>query len=248
MLDSKNALWLGSFFSLLLITFCVTRHLDDLNPNFMTSQIRSEKRTQVSDNTTQNKITPTPFVKDVTIIKVPQQQESNKGTQEVKVDTLHIEANVSTTQETPKNDFTLPNTFHMNQTNHKPQTKEVQKQETKKEKTHTGHKKDIAKPKKAKSTNKKAPIKLGKTLLESRFSKYEIAAIFHKRHESNKLNKIAFKYVIYPDTVIVVTAPNHNIAQQVKKIFMRRGIADKDFLFKQSSDKKAITIQLKERK
>ena len=31
-MDSKNLIWLSSFFSLLFITFCVTRHLDDLNP------------------------------------------------------------------------------------------------------------------------------------------------------------------------------------------------------------------------
>ncbi len=34
-MDSKNLIWLSSFFALLFTTFCVTRHLDDLNPNIV---------------------------------------------------------------------------------------------------------------------------------------------------------------------------------------------------------------------
>ncbi len=259
MLDSKNALWLGSFFSLLLITFCVTRHLDDLNPNFMIQQPESGVREQAlnsthkaSDNTTQSKNTTTPFVKDMLIIKSPQHPNSNEGVQELTVDTLHIESHTSTLQQKSKKEFTLPNTFHLNQMEQKSETpkKDAHKEQKKPTKKQTKHKPKVEVDKKAIKPllASIAPYKLGKTLLKSRLSKYEIEAIFQKKHESNKLNKIAYKYVLYLDTVVVVSAPNQQIAQQTKKIFLRKGIAEKDILLIQSKDKKAITIQLKERK
>ena len=62
-MDSKNLIWLSSFFSLLFITFCVTRHLDDLNPNIVSmphksQAIPSELATVHLDNNIQNSFAP----------------------------------------------------------------------------------------------------------------------------------------------------------------------------------------------
>ncbi|HIP46738.1 MAG TPA: hypothetical protein EYG95_04175, partial [Campylobacterales bacterium] len=62
-MDSKNLIWLGSFFSLLFITFCVTKHLDDLNPNIISiphqpQEFSSELAAVDLEDVTQNTVAP----------------------------------------------------------------------------------------------------------------------------------------------------------------------------------------------
>jgi len=82
-MDSKNVIWLSSFFALLFITFCVTKHLDDLNPTIV-SLPSVEKEPIQTDKVVIDKPT---SIEKVTVAQKPQVQAPKE-----RVDILSIDA------------------------------------------------------------------------------------------------------------------------------------------------------------
>jgi hypothetical protein len=217
MLDSKNTIWLGSFFTLLFITFCVSRHLDDLNPHI--TNIQNKHDIYMADNPHKEDISnnlpikpikdeTSAFVNEIKIEEISQLPDTNKST---KLKTLTKENNIS------------KEILHIEKLN-------IDKNiSTSKEKNSVLH---IVKDKKTSENNKNKKTKVKKlkktthtykTIDKIILSKDDIDMVLDHK-ENNNLNKIAFKYNIYKNTHVFIKAKEMKLAKEVKKILIRKNV------------------------
>ncbi len=245
MLDSKNFLWLGSFFSLLFITFCVSTHLDDLNPHFNSiDQTITEQKDKNENNLTKS---PTIFVKDVNIVQLPndlnkKESVTKLSTEEIRKSVNSKEKNQTKQEVDTKKDFTLPNIFHEEEKNisSKAKNESLQKKEDKtlkkSRKKRVTHTKD--------SLKKKVPSsKLVQKLL---LTKKDIARL-SKGFENNNFNKMAFLYGLKRGRFITIRSSDLSTAKVIKRLLTKRFVNPKDIYIKKAQNSNLL-LELKEKK
>ncbi len=223
-MDSKNLIWLSSFFSLLFITFCVTRHLDDLNPNIVSmphksQAIPSELATVHLDNNIQNSFAPK--------VETP------------KVETPKVE---TPKVETPKPRIQTQEHISTPKPKVSPTKKRVLKKPIQKRKSST-----IKKVKKQKilisQTKKRYRVK---TITKIVLNASHIKPIL-KGKENNQLNKIAYLHNIQKGRKIMIHTPSMQAGKHLKTYLKKHHVAAHDIMIVKNENEN-ITLTLTGRK
>ena len=269
MIDSKSMIWLGSFFSLLFITYCVTTHLDELNPNFASSYQNEQdiKKSIDSLNITND----TKFTKDVVI------EDLNKKNSDFSKKTILPMKNTTITHIKINPEDRL----HIEAKSPSKIKKDEASKESKKEKDSKKIKKQVKKPKtihtkiekienKAKLNSKKKKIKQNSTkqkkISKKRVQKTKVskAKRFHGSElidvialnntsdflegQGNQINKIAFRYGLKNYRYIVIKGPDISKLNRLKKIYIKKNVDSKNIFIKQDDSEDSIFIYLRERR
>ena len=217
MLDSKNVMWLGSFFSLLFITFCVSKNLDDLNPHI--TNVQKEHDTIMVEEKNANL-----FVKDINIEEI-----SNIPPKDDKPEILHIENK-------KEENITLPTTFIKPKEEEKePEIIEPKKEEPKK--SQPKKTKPKVKPKKPITKKSKPSIKM---IQKISLSLDEVADI-SEGIGNNNLNKLAFYNSINKNSFVQITSPDMASAKIIKAKLVKKSVKD----IKIKIDKNSEAVELK---
>jgi len=218
MLDSKNVMWLGSFFSLLFITFCVSKNLDDLNPHI--TNVQKEHDTIMVEEKNANL-----FVKDINIEEI-----SNIPPKDDKPEILHIENK-------KEENITLPTTFIKPKEEEKePEIIEPKKEEPKK--SQPKKTKPKVKPKKPITKKSKPSIKM---IQKISLSLDEVADI-SEGIGNNNLNKLAFYNSINKNSFVQITSPDMASAKIIKAKLVKKSV--KDIKIKIDKNSKSVEIKL----
>jgi len=218
MLDSKNVMWLGSFFSLLFITFCVSKNLDDLNPHI--TNVQKEHDTVMVEEKNANL-----FVKDINIEEI-----SNIPPKDDKPEILHIENK-------KEENITLPTTFIKPKEEEKePEIIEPKKEEPKK--SQPKKTKPKVKPKKPITKKSKPSIKM---IQKISLSLDEVADI-SEGIVNNNLNKLAFYNSINKNSFVQITSPDMASAKIIKAKLVKKSV--KDIKIKIDKNSKSVEIKL----
>ncbi len=254
MLDSKNFIWLSSFFTLLFITFCVTRHIDDLNPHI--KNIKTHQATKTI-STIPSEPNEDIFVKEITIEKegnetqTKQQVENNdsdiiksKNTPKIEEklplekDILHVEP------KSVKEDIKKP-TKNPNTDSTKERVSTKIKRESKTEKVSL---KDVSvKPKKRENKRvKKAPHKKISHKIKT-ITKIEIDPYLPLDSRAiENLTMIAYKYGIHTKSFVEIKSSNLKKANSIKRVLIKKNVEPNQIKIVPSNDE-IIDIILKER-
>ena len=220
-MDSKNVIWLSSFFSLLFITFCVTRHLDDLNPNIVSLPNHST----IKETIAMNDDTPHHII-------APKLETPKLETPKVKVQKVEV---ISTVQK--KKPQTQHSVKKSKPTKKKPKsmTKENVLKPIKKH-----HKKKVH----SKTSASSKRFAIGRLYLQT-----TSLAKVQKGEEFNELNKLIYMYTIKKDTKVVIIAPNKESANLVKHYLVKHLVKTKDIrIVTKREQKDLIKITLTGRK
>jgi hypothetical protein len=218
-MDSKNVIWLSSFFSLLFITFCVTRHLDDLNPNIVSlpDHNQSTHITMIDDNTLHNIVT----APKVETPKVETPKVETPKVETPKVETPKVE---TPKVETPKVETPVLAITKKPKASKKPIKTPLAKKIDKPTKKHKPvHKKERTTKKTTKEVIKHKRVALGKLYLQSKYLNK-----LQNNHEFNELNKLIYMHGIKKDTKIVIVAPNKKTTNIVKNYLLKHSVQTKD--------------------
>ena len=244
MIDSKNFLWLGSFFGLLFITYCVTIHLDDLNPQISNLQPVYIDNNQSQDQNSEQEFTQIINIEEINETKPIQKTKTpdKKKNQSLSKDILHFEP-VLQTKPKVSTKQTAVKTSENNETNQSKNSlikKEIP------------HKKDKPKTKLKKHKYKKTPKsqkRVKKILLIDKINlnSYELNNIFNNR-SNNDLNKIAYKYGIAKERFVVIHTKNLDFAHKIKKILIKKSVNKKDIKILKNQLDENVVIDLKERR
>ncbi len=208
-MDSKNLIWLSSFFSLLFITFCVTRHLDDLNPKIISmpresQEINAELDAVNLDNDIQHSFAPkleTPKLETPKLIKE--------------------KTELFTSEELQKVVTKKENTF----------TK-VAKKLLKKEKPQIIKKSKKVKKqkiiiKKAKRIKQKTTTTKTYTIGGINLDTVTMQAIFSHKN-NNELNKLAYMHSIHKGSTIQIYTNDVKIAKHLIGYLQKQNVQKKD--------------------
>ncbi len=239
MIDSKSMIWLGSFFSLLLIVFCVSKHLDDLNPQIANIDTSNRISTDNTTKATKPDITlvkvkhkekqePNLYTKDVVIEDISWKNQ-NDDKKDLEVDTLHFEP-----KDRVKN--------RQNITDVKP-TKLQNKKEVKKSKVKKFQKKAIKKePKKIAIRFNTSKIIESISLPSSQIKRLQIGK------EVSLLNKLGFKFSLHKGRFIIIKSSNIKVAKLVKSYLKKRSIPASSIIIKDNNKRDGLELILKERR
>jgi len=257
MFDSKNAMWLGSFFSLLLITYCVSTHLDDLNPNIANIPSKEsqkiDKSSQKSSSNISNEIQ---FPKDVHIenlntnkknTKDEKNSSSTKLVQNKEV--LHIKAKKVDSINKEKNETLDLNRSQTGRTHKhfKLTDKFIEKKVLKNKPSQQKKKVSISKHKqieKKKAHKKKMSIKKIKKVY---LSKDSFKSLLHGK-ENNYVNMIAYKYGLNKNRFIKIVGADKRDLAKLKTLFLKKSVKKGDIYLKPDVGLDGIYIYLFERR
>ena len=243
MLDSKNVIWLGSFFSLLFITFCVSKNLDDLNPHI--TNVQKEHDILVTEDNSIPCITPAQnssqtlyekdtnnsiFVNDVKIEEIssiPKKEEKEK---------LHIEK-----RDKVDENVTLPTTFIDPKIKAKTPKDAKEKNDSKTIKKPTPIKEKVIKKKIVKKVPKATSKTTYKTIKEIDLNSNDIEKILDDR-DDNEINKIAFFYSINKNSIVIINSSNLVLAKRLKMQLIKKGV--KNIKIKRDKNSDTTTLKL----
>jgi len=237
-MDSKNVIWLSSFFALLFITFCVTRHLDDLNPTIL--NISTYTDTEKMDN----ELSSINIENDYQNFGVPKIETPKIETPKIetpKIETPKIETPKIETPEVIATDdmpTIVPSIPEVPKVIAKPApVKKVLKKVTKKkEKILITHKQSKKKKTKAYTIDNHS--------LEAR----EIEKILNGSNDNN-LNRLAYKATIHKNANITIKTKNIHAAKYLKQYFIKHNVHAKHIkIMRNSSIFNDVDITLTGRK
>jgi hypothetical protein len=213
-------MWLGSFFSLLFITFCVSKNLDELNPHI--TNVQKEHDTVITKESDSNL-----FVNDINIEEI-----SNIPLKDDKPEVLHIERKID-------ENITLPTTFI------EPKKEEPKKEEPKKEEPKKEEPKKLDKKTTKPNVKTKKPVakksKSSKKVIEKISLSLDEVANISSGKENNNLNKIAFYNSINKNSFVQITAPDLVTSKIVKVRLIKRRVKN----IKIKIDKNIDEVKLK---
>ena len=261
MFDSKNVMWLGSFFSLLLITYCVSTHLDDLNPNIANIPNKESKKVDDSfKNLSSNISNEIQFPKNVHIenlntnkkISNLDKNDSVKKVEESK-EILHINPRVVDSNKDEKNETLKPKSSisktdkddkHFRLTDKFIEDKSLK--DTNKTTKHSNQKakRKITKQKPKSHRKKKIIIK---KIKEIRLSKDSFKSLLHGK-ENNYINMIAYKYGLNKSRFIKIVAADKLDLAKLKRVFVKKHIKTDDIYLKVDRELDGFKIYLYERR
>ena len=203
-MDSKNVIWLSSFFALLFITFCVTKHLDELNPNIIS--LPETEPIAVSE--------PESSPLDLDILPA----SNNTSTSTHKDAPIMIDTPILK-EEQPKVKTEIA-----------PEKESHTKEYNTKEKHPVKIKPAQKKRDNASLPQKKSPKKVNKstrfTIDRAHISTQKISQSNTK--EFNELNKVAFKYALHKAPKIYIYTARIKAARKVKSYLVAHHVKAKD--------------------
>jgi hypothetical protein len=258
MFDSKNAMWLGSFFSLLLITYCVSTHLDDLNPTIANIPSKDSQKIDKSSQKSSNISNEIQFPKNVHIENLNtnkkniKDEENSSSTKLVKnKEILHIKAKKVDSINNEKNETLDLNRSQTGKTHkHFKLTEKFIEKKAHKNKPSHPHQKTkvlISKHKqieKKKAHKKKMSIKKIKRVYLSQDS---FKSLLHGK-ENNYVNMIAFKYGLNKNRFIKIVGANKRDLAKLKTLFLKKSVKNSDIYLKPDVGLDGIYIYLFERR
>ena len=204
-MDSKNLIWLSSFFSLLFITFCVTNHLDDLNPHITSipqqHQELSSELEVVHLNEDRQNFTPKKVEKPIVI----QERTELLSTDTLRKNTHPIKREIE--KVTPKPIMI------------KKATKPKSSKKVKKEKITISS--QIVNSKKP--NNKTKNYTIGSIYLDTSAIE-EIKN--HKNH--NELNKLAYIHNMNKNSFLIISTKDRTNADKLKNYLHRQNVKKED--------------------
>ena len=254
MIDSKNFLWLGAFFSLLFITFCVSTHLDDLNPNFITENMESSKNKQ-SFNEDINKDTnneESRYIKEINIVDLTQNNSSYKdinksiNSEENKSKEISKLDKVDKTEISFKkrDDFSLTDSFILK---NEKKSKEKSDKNITIQKTKNKIQKEKSKLKKIKKDKRVSYPKKGIKKDKPKAKKIEIlflqkneVDLILKNTHTKSLKRFISKYKRTKNHYIIIKNRDINLLHRIKDILIRNGINKRYIKIKKDRNNKLI--------
>ncbi len=254
-MDSKNFIWLSSFFALLFITFCVTRHLDDLNPHIISmpresQEINAELAVVILDNDIQNSFVPK--------LETPKLETPKLETPKLETPKLETPKLETPKLETPKLIKEKTELFT---------SEEMKKVVTKKEEAIVSVLKQPLNKKQPQDIKKAKKVKKPKVIITkakrikrktTRGKAYTIGAInldsiamqaILSRQNNNELNKLAYMHNINKGSTIQISTNDTKAANSLKKYLQKQNVHKKDIhIISNEKAKNLIKITLIGRK
>ena len=240
---SKNLMWLSSFFALLFITFCVTRHLDDLNPHI----------TNVAYSDTNNLELPNLSVADTTPalpthVEDPLVLLAEKISAQRPIETIKEKTDVYTSDDLQETllPIRVASTLKKVQATKKHTVHKVKAQPTvKNQKLH----KKVSMKKRVHVTSKKKNPPQGHTVnLGNMIVDESLIQRLYTSKEIAPLNKLAYIQNINKGSIVVITTHNQQAGKKLYRYLRKHHIAKKDIIMTQGhAQDNLIKITLKGR-
>ena len=236
MIDSKNFLWLGAFFTLLFITFCVSTHLDELNPKFITEtkdsfNAKSEKTIDTIKDEDKS------YVNSIDIVDLT---DKNNTAKKINTHNKKDKYDKNISEETTKVRF--DKTDEINLTNSfifkKPDDNKTVKNNSKNDKNQSL---------KSKINKNKKIIKKSKTKKSSKARKLEMIFLQDKQirilldgDSISVVNRFIAKLKNKKNAFVLIKNRDKKILNDIKNILIKKGISKNKIKIKIDQNKKLI--------
>ncbi len=258
MLDSKNFLWLGSFITLLFITFCVTRHIDELNPQFQ--HISSTPSYQNASKQNGTEPDENIFVNEIIIEQEESDQKSKPASTNgsVTVVTVQKEESSKTQTSLQKESKSILHIEPKTTAEKNVSTQEAIKTEA--QNTILKKDKDLSKAAKAKHVEIKKPtntISTGekRAKIKKRKSYRQLKTIAQisidpylelSAKDRESITMIAYKYGVYKKSFVIIKSGDIKKAKMLKRLLIKKNVEPAQIMIKKTNDE-MISVLLKER-